>query len=263
MENFSAKISVQSVKVRLRKRRGRGWAYEVIEIPTDAEMERIATGLHARHVPAQTDCLGWKVLYIPAASFSYTMKPVNVFTGERGIPKEARHSKSISTCVFGHGSQWQVCYAWNQGDDKSPARIQENGDVVPLPELLQGDVFSENFGASGGILEREEFFEGTVKRAELSKYERSRKARAACIEQYGTTCYVCGFDFSKVYGEIAKGFIHVHHLASIATIGGKHSVDPESDLRPVCPNCHAVLHMRTPPLRVEELRKVMGHLPVE
>ena len=32
-----------------------------------------------------------------------------------------------------------------------------------------------------------------------------------------------------------------------------YDVDPINDLMPVCPNCHAMLHRRTPPFSVEEL----------
>ena len=55
------------------------------------------------------------------------------------------------------------------------------------------------------------------------------------------------------YGEVAEGLIHVHHLRSLSEVGEEYIVDPIADLRPVCPNCHAVLHTRTPPFSIEEV----------
>ncbi|MCC6804116.1 MAG: HNH endonuclease, partial [Anaerolineae bacterium] len=92
----------------------------------------------------------------------------------------------------------------------------------------------------------------------VNRYERDPKAREACIQHYGTSCCVCGFDFGVFYGEIGKTFIHVHHLNPISTQDGTHQVDPIRDLRPVCPNCHAMLHRETPPLTIEHLRELIG-----
>ena len=76
--------TMESVEVLLRRRKGRGWDYKQIEIPTDAKMERIAADLHAKGVPAITTALGWKVVYIPASPMSYSTTNVDPFTGERG-----------------------------------------------------------------------------------------------------------------------------------------------------------------------------------
>lgn len=65
-----------------------------------------------------------------------------------------------------------------------------------------------------------------------------------CIEKYGCKCSVCGFDFEKEYGELGKGFIHIHHIVPIARIGKEYKIDYEKDLIPVCPNCHAMLHRK-------------------
>jgi 5-methylcytosine-specific restriction protein A len=59
--------------------------------------------------------------------------------------------------------------------------------------------------------------------------------------------------FEQCYGEVAKGFIHVHHLRPLSEIGEEYEVDPIADLRPVCPNCHAVLHLRVPAYSIEEV----------
>ncbi|MCC6262119.1 MAG: HNH endonuclease [Bryobacterales bacterium] len=98
------------------------------------------------------------------------------------------------------------------------------------------------------------FPEGGRRTVVLNAYERSPSARAACLNHHGTSCSVCGFDFEARYGEIGRGFIHVHHLVPIASVGQSYLVDPIRDLCPVCPNCHEMLHRREPPYSIEELR---------
>lgn len=86
--------------------------------------------------------------------------------------------------------------------------------------------------------------EGAKKTIVVNSYERSSSARNACIAKYGTSCVVCKFSFDKIYGSRGKGFIHVHHLVAIADIGEEYEIDPIEHLRPVCPNCHAMLHSK-------------------
>jgi 5-methylcytosine-specific restriction protein A len=92
----------------------------------------------------------------------------------------------------------------------------------------------------------------------VNGYERNRNARSVCIKEHGTSCHVCHFDFGHVYGDIGTGFIHVHHLKDIASIGEEYVVNPTEDLRPVCPNCHAMLHTRKPSFGIEELKELMA-----
>lgn len=99
--------------------------------------------------------------------------------------------------------------------------------------------------------------EGSVHQILVNAYERSLKARTKCIEHYGCICYVCGFSFSEVYGALGQGFIHVHHLKPLAEISETYVVDPIADLRPVCPNCHAMLHRKNPPLAIENLKELI------
>lgn len=104
----------------------------------------------------------------------------------------------------------------------------------------------------------QKFFEGATKQVSINVYERDPQARIVCIQHYGIQCSVCGFDFEKVYGELGEGFIHVHHLKSISEIGKKYEVDPIKDLRPVCPNCHAMIHKRKPAYTIEELKTIIA-----
>ncbi len=100
--------------------------------------------------------------------------------------------------------------------------------------------------------------EGGVQRVLVTRYERKPRARIECIEHYGVKCILCGFDFAGVYGEAMAAFIHVHHLKDLSAVGPDYEVDPIRDLRPVCPNCHAVLHDRKPAYSLDEVRRFLN-----
>jgi predicted HNH restriction endonuclease len=91
----------------------------------------------------------------------------------------------------------------------------------------------------------------------VSTYERNPQARQECLKRYGTDCYVCGFNFGRVYGSIGEGFIHVHHLTPFAGSAGRRT-NPSEDLRPVCPNCHSMLHREDPPMPIARLKKLFA-----
>jgi 5-methylcytosine-specific restriction protein A len=99
--------------------------------------------------------------------------------------------------------------------------------------------------------------EGKQVKILVNKFERNREARSLYIQHYGVSCQVCDFDFEESFGEIGKDFIHVHHLFELSTIAKEYEVDPISDLIPVCPNCHAMLHKRKPAYTVLELRHII------
>ncbi|MGY3506322.1 DUF3427 domain-containing protein [Bradyrhizobium sp. USDA 4471] len=100
--------------------------------------------------------------------------------------------------------------------------------------------------------------EGARKSVVVVTYERDPNARRKCIAHWGTKCCVCEFDFSRHYGDdLGKGFIHVHHLKPLGEIGEAYELNPISDLRPVCPNCHAMLHRQTPALTIDALKEIM------
>lgn len=102
------------------------------------------------------------------------------------------------------------------------------------------------------------FAEGPTRQVLINQYERDSRARSECIRHWGTTCYVCGFDFYKTYGVMGRGFIHVHHLTDIGSIGAEYEVDPRVDLRSACPNCHAMLHTRRPAMDIDELKSMLA-----
>lgn len=107
------------------------------------------------------------------------------------------------------------------------------------------------------IINPDDIFEGAKKTVVVNSYERNREAREICIAAHGCRCSVCGMDFEQMYGDIGRGFIHVHHIVPISTIGAEYKLDPVKDLVPVCPNCHAMLHRYgiRKTLTIEELKE--------
>lgn len=99
------------------------------------------------------------------------------------------------------------------------------------------------------------FTEGQPNIVLLTKYERNQDAREACLKQYGYTCSICGFNFEDFYGPVGKELIHIHHLIKVADFKNEHDIDPINDLRPVCPNCHSVIHKRKIPYSIDEVKE--------
>lgn len=99
--------------------------------------------------------------------------------------------------------------------------------------------------------------EGARYQVLVTAYERNPEARRRCIAAHGTVCCICGFSFGAVYGPEAEGYIQVHHVKPLSEVGGEYVVDPVEDLRPVCPNCHAVLHLSGRCRSIDEVRQLL------
>ena len=128
-----------------------------------------------------------------------------------------------------------------------------------VPQQIGDEIFAEIqsspvHGFVPDSLERiERFAEGRPRTVTLTTYDRSSLARAACIDHHGFACAACGFSFQATYGELGASYIEVHHLRQLAEVGEEHEIDPVKDLRPVCANCHRMLHRQRPPLSIEQL----------
>lgn len=98
-----------------------------------------------------------------------------------------------------------------------------------------------------------------VTRVEVNRYERDSEARRACIAHHGVSCAACGFSFEATYGDIGKGFIHLHHVVPVSHLGSGYQLDPLTDLVPLCANCHAMAHQGVAIPRSEgELRRIIA-----
>jgi 5-methylcytosine-specific restriction protein A len=199
---------------------------------------------------------------------------------ERGIVGSGTFASSLELDEHWDGSGRQTRYARVDWDavvnltDRLPVeilkasipemrwdRIQGSGVLVPsrtaekLNELwaqhVRGPLYPDESPTG------QTFPEGTGKRVEVNRYERDTRARKISLAHWGHRCRVCDVDFGERYGPLGQGFIHVHHLLDLSLVKPGYQVDPINDLRPVCPNCHAMLHQRRPALSIDELKQLL------
>jgi 5-methylcytosine-specific restriction protein A len=143
-------------------------------------------------------------------------------------------------------------------------RMQASGIEIPGPtaerlERLWANHNQEPFRAAEELPPGQSYPESSAVRVEVNRYERNPQARTACLDRWGHRCVVCDLDFEERYGALGRGFIHVHHLTDLSTVGPDYKVNPIQDLRPVCANCHAMLHYgHRPALPIEDLKQFLS-----
>ena len=73
-------------------------------------------------------------------------------------------------------------------------------------------------------------------------------------------CEACGFDFAEKYGKRGKGFIECHHLKPVSELkpGNKTRLN---DLALLCSNCHRMVHVNRPWLKMKELAHLIDKSP--
>lgn len=133
---------------------------------------------------------------------------------------------------------------------------QASGQSIPttiadeLENLWQSRLSRQN-------IPQKPLWEGALWRVVTNRRERNPIARQRCIDFYGLNCTICGFNFKAVYGEAGQDVIHIHHLARLGSVKEERIVDPVRDLRPVCANCHMIIHRRKVPYTIEEVRETL------
>ncbi len=82
-----------------------------------------------------------------------------------------------------------------------------------------------------------------------------RKAKA--LKEHGTlACEGCGFDFRETYGPRGDGFIECHHAQPVSALKPGERTKA-NDLVLLCANCHRMVHVSRPWLRMDELRAIV------
>lgn len=148
--------------------------------------------------------------------------------------------------------------AINEGDansDRSQIEFWSSRAAAAVLALLPLEYDDEPDPQAAGLPE------GAKVRVEANRYERDRRNRAAALAIHGYSCLACDVDMGRFYGEAAAGLIEVHHVVPVSEVGPGYIIDVEKDLVPLCPNCHAVAHRRSPPFTAQELRAMRQAAP--
>jgi 5-methylcytosine-specific restriction protein A len=139
--------------------------------------------------------------------------------------------------------------------------LHNDTELIPVADLLVTPLVGMAMALIG--TENIEAFEGETEGAAVqylaTRYERKKINRDACIRIHGSSCAGCGFSFGNSYGELADGYIEVHHIESLAA-SGEVLINPATDLVPLCSNCHSVVHRVRPPLAIADLKAMVARM---
>lgn len=221
-----------------------------------------------KHIIGHALCVGEEKYASPDASGYngyFLFLPESIMLYAEPLTQEQVHGMDASiTKLF--QTVWKV----------NPAALPTLFRHVLLPQLRQrilAAIGTEREEITGteqpAVFPVMEVVEGKLKESLSSRYERNPAARRLCLQYYSdlhggrTVCEICGLEFSAKYGDAFQGFIHVHHLNPVASFDGEHSINPCKDLIPICPNCHAVAHRRTPPYTPDDIRAMLNRSNAE
>lgn len=155
-----------------------------------------------------------------------------------------------------HGTPWlhQVPVKW---DPEFPTiRALLGAEPLTVKELTPAEVsqIESEAEARYKAVDQMEAHEGEVYRTEAAFRSRNRALILAKKANSDYCCEVCGLSFEQVYGEIGQEYIVAHHTRPLASGPEKTTLD---DIALLCANCHAMIHVRNPPLTIERLRKLV------
>lgn len=132
--------------------------------------------------------------------------------------------------------------------------IFEVMDVLNTKTVEEKKLFSDD---------SDQLEEGAKTQVTVNKYERDPKLRQQAIKEHGYDCMACDFNFEKIYGEIGKNFVEVHHNTPLSKLGESKIIDPKNDLSILCSNCHRMVHRSyNKLLSVAELRIILKKLRI-
>lgn len=150
---------------------------------------------------------------------------IGIRANYRGI-FEGKETGEVIQILEGEGADYEVV-----------VRLLKSLDDTELDISINSDLEAEEAEEGHGI-------EGHVKYYYGKHFERNFKNRKLAIKKHGLDCFVCGFNFEEVYGERGKDFIEVHHINPLSTLEEAIEVNPDTDMVPLCANCHRMIHRR-------------------
>ena len=184
-----------------------------------------------------------------------------------GLPCTTVYELSDRHVLHNLRSRMQTDPVLRQRNEASGNRLSQT--AKKYAEFLQSKYFQEKFPAkkktkheptpppSPPEPQPRELTEGAKSHIETEQKKRNPQLRKACLDHYGYQCQCCGMDFESLYGDAGIRFIEVHHLKPISTYEDEHTVNPLTDLVPLCSNCHSMIHRgQDGVMTLQELREI-------
>lgn len=179
------------------------------------------------------------------------------FTNQLASSFDLQINGSLSTPDWQISADFRVDVTRIVSNQHASTDIFESINLIMVPliasiaELIGYE--DEEETAEDGILE----MEGDVTHSLIKKRERSPRNRLLCLSIHGDKCGVCNFVTQDTYGTELASILEVHHIEPLSEIGQPKAYNPETDLIPLCPNCHRAIHKRKPALTPEALRDMI------
>lgn len=218
-------------------------------------------GVERKHAKAMC------AFYLPGrANFAFvyhlkTKRRLDVWFPSLGTERFEPHGTVRPTIRRKLGTPWADNWAWHFEIESS---AQAHDGAAFLVQFAQDKRRSRAAHVARPTIAEElpehsdqEHTEGAATQILVNRYERDPKARARCVSIHGARCKACSFTFGTTYGARFASLITVHHITPLSSVGKTYRVNPESDLVPLCPNCHLLVHQRTPPYSVEEVQEML------
>ncbi len=185
-----------------------------------------------------------QLLSHPPGSVRALLRNFSYLDGKGGLPNASKPTQRV----------WGQ-YARDRHGVRSVAKVirkqvREMQESGWSQELMNG--FAE--ASEGRILTRYHLFR--ERNHELVKAKKQNVLRNAGR----LVCEACGFDFAEKYGKRGKGFIECHHLKPVSELkpGNKTRLN---DLALLCSNCHRMVHVSRPWLKMKELAHLVDESP--
>jgi predicted HNH restriction endonuclease len=167
-------------------------------------------------------------------------------------------ASKISTQIGARVHDFQMWYENGTILHELTDRLSLSANDRKIFSELLDDQYMESYQIAEELPDEQVYItEGAKKQIHINAFERSAKARAMCIQRWGSMCVVCEKDLSNTYGDIGRGYIHVHHIVPLSEIAREYALNPTADLRPVCPNCHSIIHSKRPAYTIAEMREII------
>jgi predicted HNH restriction endonuclease len=199
---------------------------------------------------------------------NYTRGRVNLIRGKRIVHVEPNMKQDTSASA-GRYAEMEA-YVKRRGGQATVGDVLDNtsyrtGDFkwdIRRGRIKFADAAEVSADAAGDVLGNDLDAllaeEGKLSQRVIQIRSRSGTVREFCIKKHKSRCLACDLDFGERFGEKFVGLIDVHHINPIAQRDGATITNPETDCRPLCPNCHRMAHFGMPRGECRSLDELVG-----